>query len=281
MANYFFLITISLLLYVLAKQSDSNSVDQTLLFTRYESSLDVISSQDLPNQTLLPSRMENYYGIWKVALHDFKLLRDRIWPNLDQIVGTTLQSESTASTPLLQRVSGGIFLNHRLTKILLALTNALLQEESLRASMVKVCETGFGAGHGIALYWAAATRAVKRSGILEVVSFDFYSRVYQPRTLNWLKMSLYNTSDKNLLSVKGNTCKTVPDFFTSQSACGIVHGSSSCPSDNIDIVLFAAGCGTILTSTAMNSFESGFVYFTNYTAVDPLTFHPNKIGQWL
>jgi len=82
--------------------------------------------------------------------------------------------------------------------------------------------------------------------------------------------------------VKGNTCSAVPEYFSSQLACEIVHGSSLCHSDNIDIVLFAAGCGTILTSTAMDSIESSEVYFRNSTAADdPLTYLPIENGQWL
>jgi len=280
MACCFVLIVISVYLYFLGHQKN---VDQCLLSSSIESSVEKNFSWDLPEQNLLLFGTENFSHVWKNALQDFKLLRETVWPYLDQLVRTTLQSECTAyAAPSRRWVSGGIFLQHRLTEILLALTEMLLEEDNLKTSRFTACETGFGAGHGIALYWAAASRALKRDRSLEVVSFDFYSRVYQPITLNWLSMALYNTSSKKLISVKGNTCNTVPEYFNLNSVCGILHGSSLCPSDNIDLVLFAAGCGTLLTSTAMYSLESTYVYFKNFTNTDdPLTFLPNKNGQWL
>jgi len=253
------------------------SIDQTLFFTKTGDSLgNKLFLQDLPEWRLPLSRTEYFYRLWNDASYNFKFLRRSVWPYLDQLVGTTLQSQSTAE------VSGGIFLDDRLTNILLAITQVLLEEDNLKTHRVKVCETGFGAGHGIALYSAAASRAFNRNRGLDVVSFDFFSRVYQPITLNWINNVLYNTSSKELISVEGNTCKTVPEFFNSQSVCGIVHGSSLCPSDNIDLVLFAAGCGTLLTSTAMDTLKGAYVYFRNFDAKDdPLTFLPKKHGQWL
>jgi len=264
-------------------RANLNHAGQTLFFTKTGDSLDRKLSQQSPKWKLPPSRKLYFYRLWKNASYDFKILRSIIWPFLDQFVETILQSESPGNSEISQReVSGGIFLNPRLSTILIALTQVLLVKDNLKTSRVKVCETGFGAGHGIALYSAAATRALTGSRVLDVVSFDFYDRIYQPTTLNWLSMALYNTSNKELISVKGNTCETVPEFFNSQSVCGIVHGSSLCPSDNIDLVLFAAGCGTILTTSAMNHLWHTHVYFRNFTAKDdPLTFLPKENGQWL
>jgi len=260
-----------------------NIIGKTLLSTTTEYFLAKQFSQDLHKQSLPPSKTKKFDRMWKHASHHLKLLRDRVWPYMDYLVERALKSGNTTRAAIRERaVSGGIFLNSRFANILLALTEMLLQEDGIETSEVKVCETGFGAGHGVALYWAAASGLIEESISLKVVSFDFYIRVYQPSTLNWLRMELYNTSSRELISVKGDTCWTVPKFFTSQAACGLVHGSSLCPSDDIDIVLFAAACGTILTSTAMDSLESEYVYyFKNFTAEeDPLTFLPNKYGQW-
>jgi len=180
-------------------------------------------------------------------------------------------------------VSGGIWLDYRLSHALLALTTALLREESASTSRVRVCESGFGAGHSTVVWYAAAM------GIhsIEVFSFDFFKRVYQPIIADWLTKALYNTSMVKLVTIKGNTCETVPGLFNLKATtklqwrCDLIHGSSLCNSDNIDLVLFASSCGTILTSAAMDDLAN-IVYFVNETTKwSPLTYIPKMQGQWL
>ena len=103
---------------------------------------------------------------------------------------------------------------------------------------------------------------------VHVLTFDKFDRPYQPAVLE----KLQQTFPGRLKHVKGNSCKTVPQFLSGSdrdhgdgsgerfAGCDFLHGSSLCPTDNIDLVQHAT-CGTILTSTAMHSLSDAHVYF--------------------
>ena len=66
---------------------------------------------------------------------------------------------------------------------------------------------------------------------------------------------------KRFSYVKGDSCETVPKYLSTRNHnCDVLHGSSLCPTDNIDLV-YGSPCGVILTSTAMSSLSDPAVYF--------------------
>lgn len=161
-------------------------------------------------------------------------------------------------------VSGGIFLYPRQASLLTSLIQSMTF--SLHRP-VTLCETGFGSGHSLALF-AHASAAAK----LHILSFDKFDRPYQLKI--WKQL---NQTFQNLDYIAGNSCKTVPDILSGQHEwkgpgfstslvhkhaiqCDILHGSSLCPTDNIDLVEHAP-CGALLTSTAMGSLKDPAVYF--------------------
>ena len=62
--------------------------------------------------------------------------------------------------------------------------------------------------------------------------------------------------------VIGDTCNTVPAFFSSpnEKKCDLIHGSSFCPSDMKDLIRHLRPNG-IVTATALNSLQDNNVYF--------------------
>ena len=167
------------------------------------------------------------------------------------------------------RVSGGIFLYPRQRKLFTTILSTM--ERALQASYpnrpLRICETGFGAGHSAALFLSASSNAV-------VVSFDKFGRPYQKPAADFL----LNKYPNRFTTVAGDSCLTVPTFLSSKwdpeqfhitengkrltkkIQCDILHGSSLCLSDNIDLVQNSPP-GTLLTSTSMDSLEDKEVYF--------------------
>ncbi len=187
----------------------------------------------------------------------------QIWKQIDDTIASDLYKNS--------KVSGGIFLYPRQTFFLMKLIQGLSVSSwagkvigSSKVSTtdklqpIQVCETGFGSGHSTALFLSIGPN-------VNVLTFDKFDRPYQLPIVEKLKKEFGSQLEHR----KGNSCKTVPKFFkesqdgvTKQhwSGCDILHGSSLCPTDNIDLVQHTE-CGTILTSTAMHSISDRDVYF--------------------
>jgi len=169
----------------------------------------------------------------------------KIWSELDAL--TLKYPES--------KLSGGIFL-YKSQAVQLASTLRRIVE-ARKGRVVTVCETGFAAGHSAALFLSVDDN-------VRVVSFDRFERQYQNEAITHLTKSF--GSDR-FMAIKGDSCKSVPKFFSSPNhlqhmpVCDLLHGSSLCKTDNLDLVS-AMPCAnsTILTSTAMNSIMEG-VYF--------------------
>jgi len=165
---------------------------------------------------------------------------------------------------------------------------------------ITLCETGFGSGHSMALFMDTVTSSqslmmttktktkttkanTKQNDHrpVHILSFDKFDRPYQLdlwKTLNdtvtttttMQTPGLPNNVDDSerlpslsLRYVIGNSCQTVPSTLSQDPThqwCDILHGSSLCPSDNIDLVEHSP-CGTLLTSTAMLALDDRAVYF--------------------
>jgi len=160
------------------------------------------------------------------------------------------------------RVSGGIFLYPRQASILTHLIHRVHAVFRDDRKTITICETGYGSGHSMALFASASV------GPVRVVSFDKFDRPYQLPIWHRLNetMSLPRSSSelqgdqkKSFDFFKGNSCKTVPSHLPSLQ-CDVLHGSSLCPTDNIDLVENSP-CGVLLTSTAMGSLNDRQVYF--------------------
>lgn len=155
------------------------------------------------------------------------------------------------------RVSGGIFLYPRQSSILTHLIRRVHAGQIGHEKTVTICETGYGSGHSMALFQDASASI----GPVRVVSFDKFDRPYQLpiwHSLNQTISTAYNNK-RSFDFVKGDSCKTVPKHLASFQ-CDILHGSSLCRTDNIDLVENSP-CGVLLTSTAMNSLSDRQVYF--------------------
>ena len=121
-----------------------------------------------------------------------------------------------------------------------------------------ICETGFGSGHSMSLFHEAAASAshTTHTGIdTRIVSFDKFDREYQLPL--WHYMNETSTTGVHHEYYAGNSCNTVPKQLSSSSTskndrgriqCDILHGSSLCQTDNIDLVENSP-CGVLLTST--------------------------------
>lgn len=175
------------------------------------------------------------------------------WHQIDDLVKTNPKS----------KVSGGIFLYPRqqalFTTILRELSSAMMRSHG---RPLRICETGFGAGHSAALFLAASDHTM-------VLSFDKFDRPYQMPVANLLSKRYPN----RLLVFEGDSCQTVPKTLSSRwnpheaplgddttYQCDILHGSSLCRSDNIDLVTHSPR-GALLTSTSMGSLVDKEVYF--------------------
>jgi hypothetical protein len=150
------------------------------------------------------------------------------------------------------RVSGGIFLYPRQASLLTTLIGEITTQIGNR--QVTLCETGFGSGHSLALFGYAAAKRPMR-----ILSFDKFDRPYQLELWKTLNTTIFQ--NLSLSYVAGNSCKSVPTTLSEDDVkCDILHGSSLCESDNIDLVEHSP-CGTLLTSTAMGSLNDKAVYF--------------------
>ena len=155
------------------------------------------------------------------------------------------------------RVSGGIFLYPRQSSILTHLIQKIHAGQIQYKKTITICETGYGSGHSMALFQDASASI----GPVRVISFDKFDRPYQLpiwHSLNETISTTYNNK-RSFDFVKGDSCKTVPKYLPSFQ-CDILHGSSLCRTDNIDLVENSP-CGVLLTSTAMNSLKDRQVYF--------------------
>ena len=161
------------------------------------------------------------------------------------------------------KVSGGIFLYPRQASILTHLIRRMHAGRTEHQKTITICETGYGSGHSMALFQDASSSI----GPIRVVSFDKFDRPYQlpiwhrlNKTMSGNKLQDTDNSNKKSFDyVKGNSCKTVPKHLPSFQ-CDILHGSSLCPTDNIDLVENSP-CGVLMTSTAMISLKDRQVYF--------------------
>ena len=166
-------------------------------------------------------------------------------------------------------ISGGIFLYSRqqiLLKFMVKILSHRIHEQYGRR--MRFCETGFGSGHSSSLILSSIDN-------VDVISFDKFDRPYQIPIANMLSEQYPG----RFLRIEGDSCKTVPKYlsshFTNSSSnvnnitnhghgdkiqCDFLHGSSLCPTDNIDLVTYSPP-GVILTSTAMNSLSEKAVYF--------------------
>jgi hypothetical protein len=165
------------------------------------------------------------------------------WSELDAVVATHRD---------IAKVSGGIFLYPRQSFILTSILRKLVSERIKGDTQkLRVCETGFGAGHSAALFLSAFEHEV------EVITFDKFNRKYQIPALEKLRNRL-----PNIRHVVGDSCKSVPAFFANETErpCDLVHGSSFCRSDMIDLVRHMRP-GGIVTATAMPTLNEESVYF--------------------
>lgn len=170
------------------------------------------------------------------------------------------------------RVSGGIFLYPRQTALIKALVEFIAQGIHAPDRPLTVCETGFGAGHSSALFLDTAQgfHPNGRSSIT-LHAFDKFDRPYQLPALTIVQQ---HYPGHNAFHYTGDSCRTVPralnpvDTTTTEgegalysgARCDILHASSLCPTDNIDLVENSP-CGVLLTTTAMDSLTDNVVYF--------------------
>lgn len=183
------------------------------------------------------------------------------------------------------KVSGGIFLYPRQTSILSYLIRQI--QIGLNRKMT-ICETGFGSGHSLALFievvaqsWTnnndSGSVTHRTNQLVHIVSFDKFDRPYQVPLWRHFNDTIgaTHTHGLTLEYVAGDSCKTVPTYLSDAATssakerkqvgaenfhCDILHGSSLCPTDNIDLVEHSP-CGVLLTSTAMSDLSDRQVYF--------------------
>jgi hypothetical protein len=159
-----------------------------------------------------------------------------------------------------------------------------------------ICETGFGSGHSLALFAAvvgqgwtdhsnhnnnskSVTTPRIANQLVRIVSFDKFDRPYQLPLWRRFNSTMSGGSTYGngitLDIVVGDSCRTVPTYLSDAATsktkelnklgtetfrCDILHGSSLCPTDNIDLVEHSP-CGVLLTSTAMDELSDRQVYF--------------------
>ena len=140
-----------------------------------------------------------------------------IWKEIEDI---TAEEEYQNS-----KISGGIFLYPRQTLLLYELIQQNLKKRTSNRPY-RVCETGFGSGHSTALFLSISPQ-------VEVITFDKFDRPYQRPVLEMLNMEFPN----RIQHIQGNSCKTVPSLLQANgfSGCDLLHGSSLCKTDNIDL----------------------------------------------
>ena len=187
----------------------------------------------------------------------------------EELISSWQSIDATVAKYPKARISGGIFLYPIQQQLFFIVVE--IMERALQASLpdrpLRICETGFGAGHSAALFLAASRNTA-------VVTFDKFDRPYQRPAANLLT----NKYPNRFATVAGDSCLTVPTtlsskwdpkpvpisengkLMTKKIQCDMLHGSSLCLSDNIDLVENSPP-GTLLTSTSMYSLEDKEVYF--------------------
>ena len=175
---------------------------------------------------------------------------ESLWGSIDELVKRYPNA----------KVSGGIFLYDLQSAMLSSVVKELAtQVYEKEGRSLNVCETGFGAGHSAALFLEASPHVT-------VHSFDMFDRPYQDQIIEEI---LNSGKTRRLRIHQGNSCITVPMWLKERLVksvskhllkCDFLHGSSLCPSDNVDLVENSP-CGVIITSTAMNSLDDNAVYF--------------------
>lgn len=189
----------------------------------------------------------------------------KTWSTIDDVLAKNYSND---------RVSGGIFLYPRQASLLTTLVQTIVSRLDRE---VTLCETGFGSGHSLALFAHAVAESPHP---LRILSFDKFDRKYQLPIWKQLNQT-YPFTQHHLDYVAGDSCRTVPALLSgrhlgspassdissisiehpsSPIKCDILHGSSLCRTDNIDLVEHAP-CGALLTSTAMGSLNDHAVYF--------------------
>lgn len=146
------------------------------------------------------------------------------------------------------RVSGGIFLHKRQTTLLAHLSNVLAahsSDTSTADGRVRVCETGFAAGHNAALWLASSPK-------IDVLSFDTFDRPYQMDCLNLLGQHFPG----RIRRITGDNCETLPKYLAENERvpCDMVHASSLCAHDTHNLYQLSR-CGTLVTASAMDSLK--------------------------
>lgn len=207
-------------------------------------------------QAALATDVTAFFGTEQVEAH---ACPDASWSNSpvkDSIQQLWKMIDTQVSLHPSARVSGGIFLYPRQTSLLISLVELLAEvTQAKEGRSLTLCETGFGAGHSAAMFLEA-------SPSISVYSFDKFDRPYQEEIASKLE-TFYPGRMKH---VKGDSCLTVPDNLApggdtgSGVRCDVLHGSSLCKTDNIDLVE-RSPCGVLLTTTAMNSLTDDVVYF--------------------
>jgi hypothetical protein len=180
------------------------------------------------------------------------------------------------------RVSGGIFLYPRQVSILSDVICLIQKELQKMNKGMTICETGFGSGHSMAMFqsivWACGNdftllpplhdrNNAPSAHPVNIISFDKFDRPYQEPIWYYLNQTGALRSSQPIQNqyIPGNSCRTIPQHLSpSQGSkpvhCDILHGSSLCKTDNIDLVEHSP-CGVLLTSTAMNELTDRSVYF--------------------
>jgi len=164
-------------------------------------------------------------------------IEPEIWQTIDTILG------DFPDVP----VSGGIFLYKRQA----ALLNVIVKKLAEVKEKVTVCETGYGSGHSAALFLGISPK-------VHLTTFDKFDRPYQLKTL---ELILEKFGKEKITHVVGDSCKTVPSYAPMKHKCDLIHGSSLCGQDNIDLLYHLSYQGTVVTSTAMDSLTGNTVYF--------------------
>jgi hypothetical protein len=235
-----------------------NTTTPTMTMTMTEHQLEPTrtTSQSRPlGQALEPAGAVDFNV--KIACDQHDLVGEdvfRSWKFIDETLAEHYNQD---------RVSGGIFLYPRQASLLTALIGKI--SDALDHREVTICETGFGSGHSLALF----LNAVAHKNKLVVVSFDKFDRPYQlPLWHHFNETYSQEDQDHRLVYVAGDSCKTVPDHLFRETnhvpegkfQCDILHGSSLCGTDNIDLVEHSP-CGVLLTTTAMGDLRDRTVYF--------------------
>ena len=190
------------------------------------------------------------------------------FPNLPISSGIYLYPrQRSIMTILIQILTAGKQLQNRLYNYEHENDNGQDQQQSRdEIQPLRICETGFAAGH-------LSSMLLHYSPSSELFSFDLYNRRYQNQIWKMI-IEPYGkeTDDRGIPGptprrkrYMGDSCVSVPAMYP-KIHCDIIHSSSYCETDVLDSVYFHSNpCGgTILTTTAMqNSLNESITYFLN------------------